>query len=116
VINITGIDIHSYFVKELDRAVAFYRDKVGLKNVEGKHYEFELPDGSVFGLYQPTPESGLTWMPGYGVMFAVDDAKAAAKALQDNGVKIANPFETPACYMALGEDTECNHFIIHQRK
>lgn len=115
-INITGIDIHSYFVKDLDRAVAFYRDTLGLKNVEGKKYEFALPDGSTFGVYQPPPETGLTWMPGYGIMFAVDDVKEAVKELQLGGVKIADPIETPGCYMAIGEDTEGNQIIIHHRK
>jgi 4-amino-4-deoxy-L-arabinose transferase-like glycosyltransferase/predicted enzyme related to lactoylglutathione lyase len=113
---ISGIDIHTYLVKEPARAIAFWRDTMGLKvtweTEDGA--EFELADGSAFGLWRM--DDG-TWMPGNGIMFAVADVPAAVAELRAKGVSIvAHVEETPICTMAFGEDTEGNHFILHARK
>lgn len=115
-VAIRGIDIHTYLVKEPARAIAFWRDTMGLRctwqSDEGA--EFELPDGASFGLWKMDDGS---WMPGNGIMFAVDDVRAAADAYRAKGVKIDGRVEeTPVCHMAFAEDTEGNRFILHQRK
>ncbi|MDQ6826935.1 MAG: VOC family protein [Candidatus Eremiobacteraeota bacterium] len=114
---VKGIDIHTYFVKDLERARQFYLTVLGLTNVDGKQYEFELPDGSTFGLYKPQPGDGVeTWQRGFGIMFAVEDAYQAVIALRKRGVRISEALERPTCLMAFGEDSEGNQIIIHQRK
>jgi len=115
--QITGIDATFYLVKDVSRALAFWRDVMGLKNVvwEGEQgAEFELPDGSAFGLWRP--EDG-EWHTGGTVMFAVPDVREAAAAYRQRGAKIAEEiFEGPTCSMAFGEDSEGNAFILHHRK
>jgi predicted enzyme related to lactoylglutathione lyase len=115
---IKGVDIHTYLVSDMDRALRFYHETLGLPFAPGGHpHEFELPDGTAFGLYRPQPGDGIeTWQKSYGIMFAVDDAKAAVAELRGRGVTIADPLETPVCFMAFAEDSEGNQFIIHQRK
>lgn len=50
-------------------------------------------------------------------MFAVPDIQAAVEAFKARGVSVSEHVdETPNCYMAFAEDTEGNHFILHQRK
>jgi len=49
-------------------------------------------------------------------MFAVDDAQAAVAEIRKRGANVGDVFESPVCYMAIGEDPEGNGFIIHQRK
>ncbi len=51
-IAISGIDVHTYFVKEPARAIAFWRDTMGLKTTIEMEQgaEFELGDGATFGL------------------------------------------------------------------
>ncbi|MGH7729216.1 MAG: VOC family protein [Vulcanimicrobiaceae bacterium] len=114
---ISGIDIHTYFVKDAARAVAFWRDVMGLRPTEideGMGGEFVLPDGATFGLWKM--EDG-SWQAGGGIMFAVADARAAADAFRSRGVKVAEHIEeTPVCYMAFAEDSEGNSFVLHQRK
>jgi len=115
-VQITGIDISTYLVKDPDRAVAFWRDKMGLNVThlfEGRGAEFELPDGSAFGLWKMDDGS---WSPGNGIMFAVSDIQQAIDYYRGRGVKIEGPEESPVCHMAFGEDTEGNNFILHQRK
>ncbi len=115
--NITGIDVHTYMVKDLSRAIAFYRDVLQLPlTTTGKYgAEFELPDGSAFELWNPA-EADWPWERGNGVMFAVADAREAVAELRSRGVTIGDPKDDHVCFMAIGEDSEGNQLVIHQRK
>ena len=116
---ITGIDIVAYLVQDPDRAVAFYRDALGLpvlREYGGNGAEFELADGTTFGVWKM--DDG-TFEPSQGVMFSVPDLKAAIPIYLERGVKLAGNGhieESPVGFMAFGEDTEGNKFILHQRK
>ncbi len=116
---ITGIDIITYLVTDAARAIAFYRDTLGLpllREYGGQGAEFELGDGVTFGLWKMDDES---FMPSQGVMFAVPDIRAAVETFKSRGVKFVGDgqiMENEPCFMAFGEDTEGNHFVLHQRK
>jgi len=51
--HITGMDLSGYMVKDASRAIAFYRDVLGLEPVtvypDNRGAEYELPDGTTFG-------------------------------------------------------------------
>jgi lactoylglutathione lyase len=116
--NITGIDAHTYMVKDLPRAIAFYRDVLQLPlapTIGENGAEFELPDGSTFELWNPA-ETNWPWERGHGIMFAVADAREAVAELRSRGVTIGDPMDNPECFMAIGEDSEGNQLVIHQRK
>jgi predicted enzyme related to lactoylglutathione lyase len=116
--RVRGIDLTGYLVKDTARALAFYRDVLGLEPTtlysEGHGAEFELPDGTTFGLFNGGDE--MPFRPGTGVMFAVDDFDAAVASAKAHGAPIAMESETPVCFMAMTEDSEGNAFIIHKRK
>ncbi len=113
--QITGLDMAAYLVRDAERAIAFYRDVLGLTptevDKEGRGAEFTLADGSTFGVWKP--EDGET---GGTVMFAVGDAQAAVARFRARGVELSDPMETPVCFMSFGTDPDGNGFIIHQRK
>jgi predicted enzyme related to lactoylglutathione lyase len=117
--TVTGIDASYYLAKDLARATAFYKDVMGLiptMEVPGCVSEFTFPNGETFGLYKPQDGS---WHQGSGVMFAVADCRAKVDELKARGVKFEDDGkleDTPVCYMAFGEDSEGNNFIVHQRK
>jgi predicted enzyme related to lactoylglutathione lyase len=114
--TIKGIDVHAYLVKDPARAIAFYRDALGLpvSTQMEQGAEFELADGSTFGVWHMQDGS---WHPSAGVMFAVHDLAQAAPIYRERGVKFLDgPFDTGSCHMAVCEDTEGNSFILHQRK
>jgi len=114
--DINGIDISTYLVKDAVRAKAFYRDVMGMRPTweAEQGAEYTLNDGATFGIWQPDDDS---FVPSRGVMFSVDDAKAAAEHYRSRGASIDDEiFESPVCFMAFGEDTEGNRFILHQRK
>ena len=54
-IHITGLDLSGYMCQDAARAIAFYRDLFGLEPSrvypENRGAEYELPDGSTFGLW-----------------------------------------------------------------
>ncbi|MEA2689547.1 MAG: hypothetical protein QOD51_2154 [Candidatus Eremiobacteraeota bacterium] len=113
---ITAIDAHYVLAKDLDRAVAFYRDALGLEVTTefGSGVEFTLPDGSAFGIgIMPNGE----WHQGGGVMFAVPDLKAAAQRVRAGGGSfMSGAFETPVCWTQWCMDTEGNNFALHRLK
>ena len=103
-----------FFTEDPARSIAFYRDVLGIAptkiNEQGRGAEFTLADGYTFGVWKPEGT------PGTGGMFAVGDAHAAVARIRARGGTVADPFETPVCFMAFGTDPEGNGFIIHQRK
>lgn len=112
---IAGFDLFGATVRDLRKSLAFYRDALGLvPSVESENgVEFHLADGSTFGLWQP---AGGDMKAGMGPMFAVGDAAGAAQAIRERGGQMSEPFESPVCYMAMGQDNEGNAIIVHQKK
>jgi len=113
---VSGTDLAGVTVRDLQKALVFYRDTLGMAPsvVSENGAEFHLPDGTTFGLWQPPESESMT--PGFGVMFAVDDAAASAKTIRERGGEISEPFESAVCYMAMGKDSEGNSLIVHQKK
>ena len=115
--RVVGTDLVGCTVADLQRALAFYRDALGLiPSVSSENgVEFHLPDGSTFGLWQP-PSDYKDFKPGFGVMFTVGDAAASAKQIQSRGGKSSDPFEGEVCNMAVVTDNEGNGVMMHQKK
>lgn len=116
--RITNLDLSAYMVKDADRAIAFYRDVLGMEPTtvypEHRGAEYEFSDGSTFGLWDPGEQ--MPFAPSYGNLFGVDDLEAAVAALEAKGVTVLQRFDTPVCKMAIVNDTEGNGVVLHQRK
>lgn len=117
--KITGMDLSGFMVKDGPRAIAFYRDVLGLEPAvlypEGRGAEFELPDGTTFGLWGGGG-SVMPFQPSNGILFAVDDFDAAVASLEARGIPIVMQRETAVCFMAFINDTEGNLVVLHKRK
>jgi len=116
--NVTGMDLSGYMAKDIPRAIAFYRDVIGLEPTvvysEDRGAEFELPDGTTFGLWGGG--GMMPFQPSNGILFAVDDLDAAKAALKARGIPIVMEHESPVCFMAMIQDTEGNNVVLHKRK
>lgn len=112
---ITGLDLVGCTVADVPRSVAFYRDTLGLvpTMVHEEGAEFIFPDGTTLGIWNP---GGDDVKPSYGVMFAVPDIHTMQAALRERGLNLADPYESPVCFMLFGADPDGNAFILHQRK
>ncbi len=116
---IRGIDLNGYMCKDAERAIAFYRDLFGLEPSmiypEGRGGEFELPDGSTFGLWGGGGKV-MPFQPSNGILFAVDDLTVALATVAARGLAVLYQTETPNCTMAMINDSEGNILTLHQRK
>ncbi|HVN68720.1 MAG TPA: SRPBCC domain-containing protein [Candidatus Binatia bacterium] len=115
---ITGIDLSGYMVKDAPRAIAFYRDVLGLEPArvypENRGAEYDLPDGTTFGLWGGGGNA-MPFQASNGILFAVDDLGAALAELEARGIPVVREFTTPNCRMAAIGDTEGNLVFLHKR-
>ncbi|HVA29204.1 MAG TPA: VOC family protein [Candidatus Baltobacteraceae bacterium] len=111
---ITGMDLIGCTVSDVQRSLAFYRDTLGMVPSMASEggAEFELPDGTTFGIWNPGDGS---YPVGCGIMFAVADARAAVALFTSRGATIAETLDSPVCVMGMGSDPDGNGYIIHQR-
>jgi predicted enzyme related to lactoylglutathione lyase len=113
------MDLSGYMVNDAARAIAFYREVLGLEPVktypDNRGAEYELPDGTTFGLWGGGGHV-MPFQPSNGILFAVDDLDAAVAAVEARGIPIVMRNETPVCVMAAINDTEGNLVVLHKRK
>jgi len=107
----------AYSVRDVPKAIAFYRDTIGLTpgDLVSEHWaEFDV--GNVtFGLGNGEP---LGIVPGtsFSATFEVDDVARERQRLADLGVPVTEIHESPVCFSAFVTDPEGNRFGFHQRK
>jgi len=106
-------------VKDAPRAIAFYRDVLGIEPVivypDARGAEYELPDGTTFGLWGGGGRV-MPFQPSNGILFAVADLDAAVAEVKQRGIAVLMENETPVCRMAMINDTEGNIVTLHKRK
>ena len=117
--TVTGMDMSGYMCKDAPRALAFYSDIFGVQPSrvypEDRGGEFDLPDGSTFGLWGGGGYSNYPFQPNNSVLFAVDDIEAAAESLRARGSELRS-LDFPNCRMLMFPDTEGNTVTLHKRK
>ncbi len=90
-IKVTGMDLSGYMVKDAARAIAFYRDVLGLEPAvvypDNRGAEYEFPDGTTFGLWGGGGRV-MPFQPSNGILFAVDDFDAAVAALKARNIPL----------------------------
>lgn len=118
-IQIKGMDLSGYMVKDAPRAIAWYRDVLGIEPArvysEDRGAEYDLPDGTTFGLWGGGGRV-MPFQPSNGILFAVDDFDGAVAAIKARGIPILMQNETPVCFMAMINDSEGNLVVLHKRK
>jgi predicted enzyme related to lactoylglutathione lyase len=116
---ITGLDLSGYMVKDAKRAIAFYRDVLGLDPVriypDDRGAEYEFGDGTTFGLWGGGGKV-MPFQPSNGILFAVDDVDKAKASMSARGIPIVMEIDLPNCRMFGIHDTEGNLVTLHKRK
>lgn len=120
--NIRGTDFIYYQTNDIDKAIAFYRDTLGLEMYghfeEMKWAEFNAGN-TTFAINDPSAfDANMKAQPGgAAVAFSVDDVAAAIEELESKGVKVTLPVnESPVCHFACILDPDGNTVWLHQRK
>jgi predicted enzyme related to lactoylglutathione lyase len=118
-INAQGVDFVSLPVTDFDRAVAFYRDVLGLEQsiqygdlpgmeFEAGNFTISLMNFEAFG--------GKNASGTGAIVFKVDDVAATKEALEAKGVKFQSDIiESGVCHQAYFLDSEGNSLGLHHR-
>jgi predicted enzyme related to lactoylglutathione lyase len=116
---VTGVDFIGIPTRDLDRAVEFYGETLGLPRSvympERNFAEFEsgnltlnLMNAERMGLEHTTLRNPLA--------LHVDDVHAARATLEERGVHFTmDTFDTGVCHMAFFEDPDGNALMLHHR-
>jgi predicted enzyme related to lactoylglutathione lyase len=103
------------YVRDMDRAVSFYRDVLGLDvEVQSPGWsQFKLGNGASLGLHvamgEIDPKPG--WVPG----FSVEDVRAAKEKLVASGAMIAQDYhDIPGGVVLEFTDPDGNHIDVSQ--
>jgi catechol 2,3-dioxygenase-like lactoylglutathione lyase family enzyme len=118
--KVRAIDYIELSVSDMDRAVRFYRDTLGLSfPLKGgpDWKEFDSPPVA-FALDRVRGNRAEGATPGMvALALAVDDVDAAVEELRAKGVPIVKePWEADVCYQAVIRAPDGNEIILHRRK
>lgn len=107
----------AYSVRDVPRAIEFYRDVVGLKPSEmfsDRWAEFDLGNAT-FGVGNG---ESIGIVPGsqFSATFEVDDITTARERLVGADVAVTEIWDTPVCQVCFVTDPDGNRFGLHQRK
>lgn len=107
----------AYSVRDVPRAITFYRDVIGLKPGEmfSEHWaEFDLGT-TTFGVGNG---EGIGIMPGsqFSANFEVDDLDAMRERLVAKNIPVTETMDAPSCRSCFVTDPEGNRFGVHERK
>jgi len=111
-----GLAFIAYSVKDVPRALAFYRDVVGFTPGQsfGDHWaEFDVGDAT-FGIGN-VESIGVPAGSQRAAAFEVADIVAEQARLRSNGVEVSDIHEFPACRACSVTDPDGNRFWLHQR-
>jgi len=116
---VTGVDFAPIPTRDLDAAVEFYGNKIGLPRsvyMKDRHYaEFETANVTL-SIYGPEAMGMEFHANGNPIALHVDDVAAARAALEERGVSFAGEtLDTGVCHMAFFADTDGNALMLHHR-
>lgn len=112
----TSIAFTMYPVTDLPRAVAFYRDVLGLKPGEvGNEFwvEFDVA-GSTFGIgnFEQVGTPGTA----QALALEIDDLPSYREKLAEHGVETSDPHELAYCWISVVSDPDGNKVWLHESK
>jgi catechol 2,3-dioxygenase-like lactoylglutathione lyase family enzyme len=108
------VDFVSVPTRDVDRALRFYRDVLGLAESEYSDGEVEAPNVT-FGFWNPEAE-GEDFVPNTaGVALRVPDVGSAVEEMRAAGAEILGIEDTGVCHMGFVKDPDGNVLILHRR-
>jgi len=116
---ITGVDFVGMPTRDLDAAVAFYGETLGLPRSvympERNYAEFETGDVTL-SVYNPTEMGMEHQLSPNPIALHVQDMEQARTALAERGVEFqGETLDTGVCHMAFFADPDGNALMLHHR-
>jgi catechol 2,3-dioxygenase-like lactoylglutathione lyase family enzyme len=113
--QVEQVDFVTVPTRDTTRAVAFYRDVLGLPESEFTDGEVEAPNVTL-SFWEPETQ-GIEFAPNEaGFALRVPDVDAARKELEAHGVEfIGDTYDSNVCHMGFFKDPDGNVVILHRR-
>ena len=116
---VAGTDFVAIPTQDIDRAVAFYRDVLGLEQSKqwGSMPAYEFETGNLTLALMQTDAFGVEFSPNATpIALHVDDFEAAKAELESRGVEFqTDTIDSGVCYQAIFTDPDGNALDIHHR-
>lgn len=116
---VTGTDFITVATKDIDSAVGFYGDVLGLPEAKrwGQMPAVEFETGSLTIAVMQSDGFGLEFRANnHPIALRVDDVEAARADLESRGVEFqADTIDSGVCHMAYFSDPDGNALMLHHR-
>jgi catechol 2,3-dioxygenase-like lactoylglutathione lyase family enzyme len=112
--EVEQVDFVSVPTRDVARAMAFYRDVLGLPESEYSDGEVEAPNVT-FGFWNPEAEGEAFVANAAGVGLRVADVASAVEEARVAGAEIIGIEDTGVCHMGFVKDPDGNVLILHRR-
>jgi catechol 2,3-dioxygenase-like lactoylglutathione lyase family enzyme len=113
-VNVEQVDFVSVPTQDVERAVAFYRDVLGLPVSEVTEGEVEASNVTL-SFWNPERD-GEEFVPNAaGIAFRVADVEVAVKELEAAGGEVVGIHDSGVCHMGFCKDLDGNTLILHRR-
>ena len=109
------VDFVSVPTRDASRAIAWYREVLGLPESEFTEGELEAPNVT-FSFWEPERDNLPFVASEAGVALRVPDVAAARAELEARGVEfLADTWDSGVCHFAAFRDPDGNTLILHRR-
>jgi catechol 2,3-dioxygenase-like lactoylglutathione lyase family enzyme len=113
-VRIEQVDFVEVPTRDSARAVAWYRDVLGLSVSEYNDFEVETPNVTL-SFFNPE-EQGEKFVPNEnGIALRVADVEAAVEEVRAAGAEVIGIQDSGVCLMGFVKDPDGNVVILHRR-
>jgi catechol 2,3-dioxygenase-like lactoylglutathione lyase family enzyme len=113
-VRVEQVDFITVPTRDVKRAIAFYRDVLGLAVSEHNTEEMETPNVTL-SFWNPEAD-GEEFVPNVGgFALRVADVAAAVEEVRAAGAEVIGIDDTGVCHMGFVKDPDGNTLILHRR-
>jgi catechol 2,3-dioxygenase-like lactoylglutathione lyase family enzyme len=112
--QVEQVDFITIPTRDPERAIAFYRDVLGLPESEYRGREIETPNVTL--TFWNPEEQGIEFKPNEaGFALRVADVEAAVEEVGAAGAEVMGIHDSSVCHMGFVKDPDGNVLILHRR-
>jgi catechol 2,3-dioxygenase-like lactoylglutathione lyase family enzyme len=112
--QVEQVDFVSVPTRDTARAVAWYRDVLGLPVSEFTEGEIETPNVTL-SFWNPEADGEPFQANTAGIALRVADVAAAVEEVRDQGAEVIGIEDSGVCHMGFVKDPDGNVLILHRR-
>jgi len=112
--RVEQVDFVSVPTRDIERAVAWYRDALGLPLSEFTEGEIETPNVTL-SFWNPDADGEPFQANTAGIALRVADVEAAVEEARAAGAEVIGIEDSGVCHMGFVKDPDGNVLILHRR-